>query len=107
MAKTGKMTERIYLQHPAGDETIAVSTGFSWAACLLGFIWALMKKLWLLAALMLGADLLISLVGLAGTTADVFSLFLSIAFAIYCGMNANEWHRRALERKGYVVVPDS
>jgi hypothetical protein len=28
-----------------------------------------------------------------------------IGFAIYCGIRANEWHRRVLERKGYVVLP--
>jgi len=25
-------------------------------------------------------------------------------FAIYCGMNANQWYRRDLERKGYVIT---
>lgn len=97
------MTERIYLQHPSRGGTVAVNTGFSWPAFLLGFVWALMKKLWVVALLMLVADLLIGLLGFAGRTADVISLILSIGFAIYCGTNANEWHRRALERKGYVV----
>ncbi|HEY1999999.1 DUF2628 domain-containing protein [Paraburkholderia sp.] len=97
------MTEQIYLQHPASNERVAVSTGFSWSACLLGFIWALMKRLWLLAVLLLAVDLIITLIGFVGAAADVISLILSIAFAIYCGMNANQWHRRALERKGYVV----
>ena len=98
------MTDRIYLQHPTSDETVAVNTGFSWAAFLLGFVWALMKRLWLLALLMLATNLLIGLIGFAGPTADVISLILSVAFAAYCGMNANKWHRSALERKGYVVL---
>ena len=41
------------------------------------------------------------------TCADVISLVLSIVFAIYCGMNANQWYRRDLERKGYVVTGPS
>jgi hypothetical protein len=96
------MADRIYLRHPVTDETVSVSTGFSWPAFLLGAIWALMKKLWLIALLMLVVELLIGVIGLAGTTADVISFVLSLAFAVFCGMNGNKWHRRAWERKGYV-----
>jgi Protein of unknown function (DUF2628) len=99
------MTDRIYLQHPSRDETVAVSVGFSWPALLLGFIWALMKRLWGVALFMLIVDLALGVIGLAGVTADLISLVLSIVFAIYCGMRANDWHRRVLERKGYVVLP--
>jgi hypothetical protein len=99
------MADRIYLQHPTRDETIAVSVGFSWPALLLGFIWALMKRLWGVALFMLAVDLALGLIGLAGVTADLISLVLSIAFAVYCGMRANDWHRRILESKGYVVLP--
>jgi Protein of unknown function (DUF2628) len=99
------MTGRIYLQHPSRDETVAVGVGFSWPALLLGFIWALMKRLWGVALFMLVVDLALGLIGLAGITADLISLVLSIGFAIYCGIRANEWHRRVLERKGYVVLP--
>jgi hypothetical protein len=99
------MTDRIYLQHPTRDETVAVNVGFSWPALLLGFIWALMKRLWGVALFMLGVNLALGVIGLAGITADLISLVLSIVFAIYCGMRANDWHRRILERKGYVVLP--
>ena len=98
-----EMAERIYLQHPTKDETVEVSTGFSWSAFLLGFVWALMKRMWLVALVLLAVDLAIGLIGFAGVTADVISLVLSIVFAIYCGMNANQWYRRDLERKGYVI----
>jgi hypothetical protein len=99
-----EMTERIFLRHPVKDETVEVRTGFSWAACLLGFVWALMKRMWLVALLLLAADLAIGLIGFAGVTADVISLLLSIVFAAYCGMRGNQWYRRDLERKGYVVL---
>ena len=98
------MTERTYLRHPTKDETVEVKAGFSWAAFLLGFVWALMKRMWLVGLLMLAADLAIGLIGFAGVTADVISLGLSIVFAIYCGMRGNQWYRRDLERKGYVVL---
>ncbi|RQZ05378.1 DUF2628 domain-containing protein [Burkholderia sp. Bp9031] len=98
------MSKRIYLQHPTRDETVAVNTGFNLAACLLGFIWALTKKLWVIALAMLAVDFALAVIGLAGATADRISLVLCILFAIYCGMFANEWHRRALERRGYTVL---
>jgi hypothetical protein len=97
--------ERIFLRHPAKDETVEVRTGFSWAAFLLGFIWALMKRMWLVGTLMLAVDLALSFIGFASVSADVVSFVLSIAFAIYCGMRGNQWHRRDLERKGYVALP--
>ncbi|CAG4928111.1 DUF2628 domain-containing protein [Paraburkholderia saeva] len=98
------MAERIYLQHVETHETIAVATGFSWPACLLGPFWAVMRRLWLIALLMLAVDILITVIGLAGVTADLASFVLSIAFAAYCGVNGNKWHREALERKGFVAL---
>lgn len=92
------------MQHRSTDETVAVATGFSWPACLLGPFWALMRRLWLVALLMLAVDLLLTVIGLAGMTADLISLVLSVAFAVYCGVNGNKWHRQALERKGFVVL---
>jgi hypothetical protein len=61
--------------------------------------------MWLVALVLLAVDLAIGLIGFAGVTADVVSLVLSIVFAIYCGMNANQWYRRDLERKGYMITP--
>ena len=98
------MAERIYLQHSVTRETSAVGTGFSWPACLLGPFWAVMRRLWRVALLMVAVDVLLSVIGLAGVTADLASLVLSIAFAAYCGMNGNKWHRQALERKGFVAL---
>ncbi|SEB06089.1 DUF2628 domain-containing protein [Paraburkholderia sartisoli] len=98
------MAEQIYLQHPVTHETIAVGTGFNWPACLFGPFWAVMRRLWRVALLMLIVDVLLSVIGLADVTVDLASLALSIAFAAYCGVNGNKWHRQALERKGFVAL---
>ena len=50
------MSERIYLRYPGKDETVAVAIGFSWGACLLGFVWALSKKMWFAAFVMLAIN---------------------------------------------------
>ena len=98
------MAERIYLQHRVTHETIAVGTGFNWPACLPGPFWAVMRQLWLIALLMLVVDVLLTVIGLAGVTADLARLVLSMAFAAYCGANGNKWYRQALERKGFVAL---
>src|SRR3954467_6801386 len=49
-----EMGARIYLHCPSNDETVAIACGFNWGACLLGFIWALSKKMWFAAFVMLG-----------------------------------------------------
>ena len=97
------MGERIYLRYPGKEETVVVATGFSWGACLLGFVWALSKKMWFAAFVMLAINLLLFCSGLWGETADLIGLVLSVLFSIACGMYGNQWHRWTLEKRGYVV----
>jgi hypothetical protein len=99
-----KMEARIYLHYPGNDEAVAVASGFSWGACLLGFIWALSKKMWFAAFVMLAVNLILFGMGLWGETADLIGLLLSILFAVACGAYGNRWHRWTLEKRGYVVV---
>ncbi|MBC8728955.1 MULTISPECIES: DUF2628 domain-containing protein [Paraburkholderia] len=98
------MNARIYLQHPQHKDAIAVATGFSWGACLLGFIWALSKRMWFAAFVMLGINVILLGIGLWGETADLIGFVLSIVFAFACGAYGNRWHRWTLEQRGYVVV---
>ncbi|MFM0339712.1 DUF2628 domain-containing protein [Paraburkholderia fungorum] len=98
------MSQKIYLQHP--DKTsapIPVSVGFSWAAFLLGFAWALSKKMWFAAFIMLAVNILLFLTGLWGETAGTIGLVLSILFGLACGIYGNQWHRWTLEQRGYIV----
>lgn len=98
------MGERIYLHYPGNDENVAVGTGFSWGACLLGFIWALSKKMWFAAFVMLAVNILFFCAGLWGETADLIGTVLGVLFGIACGVYGNQWHRWTLEKRGYVVL---
>ena len=62
------MSATIYLQYPGKDEAVAVATGFSWGACLLGFIWALSKRMWFAAFVMLAINLILLGIGLWSET---------------------------------------
>ena len=100
---------RIYTFYRKPGETslesaIAVPERFSIAAFLLGFIWALYRRLWLVAVMILGAQLALpGAVEVLGLNPALGSVAL-FAFAIYVGCSANDWRREKLERKGYAMV---
>jgi len=99
-----EMGSHIYLRHPGDDEAVAVATGFSWGALLLGFIWALSKRMWFAAFVMLGVNLILFGIGFWGETADLVGFVLTIVFGVACGVYGNRWHRWTLERRGYQLM---
>jgi hypothetical protein len=99
------MAEKIYYRHPGKEDTVAVATGFSWGALFLGFVWAMSKRMWFAAFIMLAVNLLLFFSGLWGDTIGEIGLVLSIVFGVACGVYGNQWHRTWLEQRGYVVVP--
>ncbi|CAH2794473.1 MAG: FIG00455835: hypothetical protein [uncultured Paraburkholderia sp.] len=98
------MADSIYLRGPDGGEPVAVATGFSWGAFLLGFVWVAAKRMWFTSAVMLAINLALMFVGLLGESGDLIGLVLSVLFALVCGLYGNEWHRKTLERRGYTLV---
>ena len=98
------MAERIYLQRPGKDDMVSVATGFSWGALLLGFVWAMSKRMWFATFIMLAVNTLLFFSGLWGETIGTIGLVLSVLFGVACGVYGNQWHRWTLEQRGYVVV---
>ncbi|WGS53194.1 DUF2628 domain-containing protein [Paraburkholderia sp. D15] len=98
------MGDRVYLHYRGNDETVAVATGFSWGACLLGFVWALSKRMWFAAFVMLGVSVILMCAGLWGETADLAGTVLGVVFSVVCGMYGNRWHQWTLEQRGYVAI---
>lgn len=101
---------RFYSVHEkagAGDpETrlAVVKDGFCWPALFVPALWLAYHRLWLglvlylLAATLLG--LLGEMLGLNGTA----QFALSLAFSLLVAAEANDWRRRALERRGWRLV---
>lgn len=105
------MSRRIYLRRPDTDHVVSITTGFNWWACLLGPLWAIAKRQWLILVGLLAGNIALALVdvGLAWAhvpvrLATMISLVSTLLFAVFCGYNANLWHLRALQKKGYQVV---
>ena len=97
------MHEPIYLRHPERNDTVAVATGFSWGALLLGFVWALSKKMWFAAFVMFAVNIMLFFTDSWGDAGDIIGLVLSVLFGVGCGIYGNRWHRWTLEQRGYVV----
>lgn len=86
------------------ESVIAVPERFSIAAFLFGFFWALYRRLWLIAIMILGAQLALpGAVEMLGLDPALGSVAL-LAFAFYVGCSANDWRREKFERLGYKMV---
>ena len=101
---------RLYTVHirPTSEapdhEAILVREGFSWGAFLFTFLWALWRRMWLAAFLiLLGAILLDSLARLAYLD-ELSETVLLFAYALYIGFAGNDWRRRNLARRGFQEV---
>jgi Protein of unknown function (DUF2628) len=98
---------RVYTVHcwPGSLEpdagAILVKEGFSWPAFLIAPFWLLYQRLWLalFAVVVFGLALDLGL-DLAG--ADPLTGFIASAgFALFIGLEANDWRRAKLNRRGY------
>lgn len=95
---------RIYA-NPQGSYK-AVKQGWSWPAFFFGFIWALVKKMWVL-----GFGLIVLFFGLgfiggfAGGDVEqamnVITSLGSIVVAIVFGVNGNRWREKNLTSRGF------
>jgi len=81
-----------------------VKEGFSWPAFFFGVFWALWKRLWLVAALLLAveAGLGVLLEELRLTEAATTLVFFTVALLV--GLSGNDWRRAKLRRLGYQEV---
>jgi hypothetical protein len=86
-----------------GDDVVVIKEGFSWGAFVFNFLWALWHRLWLaslaLLVVMLAIDAAADFLGVN----QVLAAVIELAVSLWVGFNANDWQRRALERRGYAL----
>ena len=102
------MKRTLVLQHPTKG-TAQVPLGFSWAALLLGPLWAMAKRLWFVSALLVLVAIPIVVIDLYSEAEQSIPLMglasvLGIAYMLVCGKFASSWWRWTLERRGYQLV---
>jgi len=84
-----------------GAEPEAVKEGFCFVAFLLNVIWALANRLWVQAAILFGLMAVLSGIGALIGLNVLGQAILILAVMAWAGMEGNDWHRAALNRRGW------
>ena len=85
----------------------AVKQGWSWPGCVCNALWALVKKLWGIAAVLFGSGVFLSILmgmALSNKAHGGFFLFLGISqigIPILVGSLGNQWREKNLIARGY------
>jgi len=99
------MASKLFLRTTAG-RVVIVDTGFSWSAFIFGPFWAVAKRQWLLFVLLCIAQIPFTWLFMLAEQKDdsgllALSCLIGLAYMAVCGIYANHWHRRFLERKAF------
>ncbi len=86
------------LEDPEG--AVFVKEGFAWAALVIPFFWALWNRMWIVAALILAAALMISGLAQWFKVDDGITIAVSLVINFLIALEGNELLRWTLERRG-------
>jgi hypothetical protein len=84
--------------------SVAVKRGFSWPGFFFTWIWAFSRGLWVPGVVLLGIDLVISLIRLETLAVEPLYVFPVLIVSLAVGLRGNSWRIRKLERTGYEFV---
>ena len=88
----------------SGEKPVFIREGFNPAAFLLTFIWAFAHRLWFAGFAILAAFYLLIQIGIMGFVSSLAVGILQLAMQVIIGYLANDWHRRGLARRGYIMT---
>ncbi len=98
-------TVHIRRHYPDADsDLVLIKEGFCWPAFFLGPLWALWHRLWLVALVLLVADVALSGTALLARLDGLSQGAVSVGFAAIVGFVANDLRRRALERRHFTLA---
>jgi hypothetical protein len=104
------MRTRVYTVHikawanSADRDAVLVREGFAWGAFVFSFVWALWHRLWFAALIVVAVTAALALAADLLAVDPETETLLGIGWALIVGWEANDWRRRALERRGYVTA---
>ena len=88
----------------AQEQAEFVPEGFNWMAFFLTGIWALYHRLWRYAFLIFAVNAAFIAARESGWISMDGLAALQLGFQAFVGFSANDWRRRRLDRKGYVMA---
>ena len=83
---------------------VFVREGFNWAAFFFTWIWALVNRLWIAAAILFAGDVAIALVHEAIDLDSASQLWTTLAWHIVAGFVAEDLRRWSLHLSGYALA---
>lgn len=86
------------------DEPEFVKEGFSLPAFIFMPFWAFYHRLWLTGALLLTAEILLTVLMVQSLLHPVAGALLRILLRAYVGLEGNEWVRRKLAKRGFLFA---
>jgi hypothetical protein len=97
----------IYTVHSradAPDDPLFVKDGFSWPAFLFTLIWALAKRMWIVAAIIATYFIVTGLIAASTPREDFWQFLASLVLGLILGFEGNDLRRWSLARRGYGEV---
>ncbi|MFQ5958519.1 MAG: DUF2628 domain-containing protein [Alphaproteobacteria bacterium] len=101
---------RVYtvLVDPAATENdqnaVLLREGFSWPAALFTVLWAVYHRLWLWVAILLAVGAVLG-AGMRWLGLDAVSqAAIQVGYMVLVGFHANDWRRRHLVKRGYILA---
>ena len=86
-------------RHPSGS-TEAVKQGWSWPAFFFSWIWAMVKRMWVVGILAFVPLVLVNAAA-RDTNAEPLVTIVNIVLAIVFAVNGNSWREKNLLSRGY------
>jgi len=86
----------------SSQKPIFLREGFNFAAFLVPVVWALYRRLWFIAVLLAGWEVMLMFVVRSTIIDTPGILVLNIGMHVIVGFAANDWLRSRLSKKGYV-----
>lgn len=83
---------------------VLIKEGFCWPATLFTVIWALVNRLWLVAAVLLAFGFLVPAFAAAVTDDPFGRLAINAGYLAIVGYLANDVRRWTLDRRGYATL---
>ena len=88
----------------SSEKPIFLREGFNIYAFLFTMLWALYQRLWWHAAGIMAAFVLLIQLGVHHFISSVSVGILQLAMQVLIGFAANDWRRRSLEKRGYIMT---
>ena len=92
----------IHCKNPADPNPIIIKEGFNWYHLFFNVFWSIYNRTWDLTLIYIAFYCLLAFLGYLGCIPAILNV-ITIAFYVALSFYANDFYRRTLKRRGYVL----